>query len=90
MTHWEKTGFVKGLARRSRRANDRLAILEGMANENNPAGPDALQVVHDDVDAAASAAVAEAEAANITSTTAVMHSAPEGYATGDGYTHSTR
>ena len=61
-----------------------------MANENNPVDPDALQVVHEDVDAAASAAAKEAKAANITSTTAVMHSAPEGYGTGDGEAHVTR
>lgn len=61
-----------------------------MASENDPIHPDALQVVHDDVDKAAEAARAEAEAANITSTTAVMHSAPEGYATGDGNTHTNR
>ena len=60
-----------------------------MANENNPT-PHDLQVVHPDVVAAASAAATEAEVANITSTTAVLHSAPEGYATGDGATDVTR
>lgn len=60
-----------------------------MANENNPAEHD-LQVVHDDVDAAASAAAKEAKAANISSVEAVLHSAPEGYGTGDGAAHVTR
>ncbi len=60
-----------------------------MANENNPAEHD-LQVVHENVDAAAAAAAEEAAAANITSTTAVLHSAPEGYGTGDGHAHAVR
>jgi hypothetical protein len=57
-----------------------------MANENNPVDPDALQTVYDDRDAAADAAVEEAEAANITTVGAVLKSAPEGYGTGDGET----
>ncbi len=57
-----------------------------MADENTPIPDDALQVVHADVAAARSAAQAEAAAANITNAEAVLHSAPEGYATGDGNT----
>lgn len=58
-----------------------------MANENNPVDPDALQVVHGDRDAAAGVAQEEAGAANITAVGAVLHSAPEGYGTGDGTTY---
>lgn len=60
--------------------------MADMANENNQVDADALQVVHNDRKAAASAAVEEAQAANITAAGAVMKSAPEGYGTGDGET----